>query len=62
MIGPQDLKWAAAQMQRLTDGQWRDAFRAANYAPPIVDRYIRRITEKIADADALRVDRRAKAH
>jgi hypothetical protein len=61
MIGPEDLKWAAAQMQRLTDGQWRDAFRAANYAPSIADRYIRRITEKIADAGALRVDRRAKA-
>jgi hypothetical protein len=60
MIGPEDLKWAASQMQRLTDGQWHDAFRAANYAPPITDRYIRRITEKIADAHALRVDRRTR--
>lgn len=60
MIGPDDLKWAASQMQRLTDGQWHDAFRAANYAPPITDRYIRRITEKIADAHALRVDRRTR--
>ena len=59
MIGPDDLKWAAGQMQRLTDAQWRDAFRAANYAPPIVDRYTRRIKEKMADAHALRVDRRA---
>ena len=32
MIGPDDVKWAAGQMQRLTDAQWRDAFRAANYA------------------------------
>ena len=59
MIGPADLQWAAGQMQRLTDQQWRDAFRAANYAPPIADRYVRRIKEKIADAHALRVDRRA---
>jgi hypothetical protein len=58
MIGPDDLKWAAGQMHRLTDEQWRDAFRAANYAPPIVDRYIRRIKEKMTDALALRVDRR----
>jgi hypothetical protein len=59
MIGPDDLKWAAAQMGRLTDEQWRDAFRAANYAPPITDRYTRRIKEKMADAQALRADRRA---
>ena len=57
MIRPEDLQWAARQMQRLTDAQWRDAFRAANYATPIADRYIRRINEKIADGLALRVDR-----
>ena len=34
MIGPDDVRWAASQMQRLTDAQWRDAFRAANYAAP----------------------------
>jgi hypothetical protein len=59
MIGPQDVQWAAAQMERLTDQQWRDAFRAANYTDPIAERYIRRIKEKIADGGALRVDRRS---
>jgi hypothetical protein len=58
MVGPEDVKWAAGQMQRLTDGQWRDAFRAANYAAPTADRYIRRIKEKIADGIAVRVDYR----
>jgi hypothetical protein len=59
MIGPEDVQWAATQMERLTDQQWRDAFRAANYTGPIAERYIRRIKEKIADGRALRVDRRS---
>ena len=41
-------------MQRLTDPQWRDAFRAANYADADAERYIRRLKEKIADGLALR--------
>lgn len=57
-ISPEDVRWAASQMQRLTDAQWRDAFRAANYAAPTADRIIRRIKEKIDDGIALRVDRR----
>ena len=61
MIGPADVQWAAQQMSRLTDAQWRDAFRAGNYAAPQADRYIARIREKIADGLALRVDRRAVA-
>ena len=58
MIGPADLQWAAQQLSRLTDAQWRDAFRAGNYAAPSAERYITRIKEKIADGLALRVDRR----
>jgi hypothetical protein len=61
MIGPEDVQWAARQMARLSDAQWRDAFRAGNYAAPQADRYIQRIKEKIADGLALRVDRRAIA-
>jgi hypothetical protein len=61
MIGPADVQWGAQQMARLNDVQWRDAFRAANYADPIRDRYIARIREKIADGLALRVDRRVQA-
>jgi hypothetical protein len=59
MIGPADVQWAAQQLSRLTDAQWRDAFRAGNYAAPRAERYITRIKEKIADGLALRVDRRA---
>lgn len=45
---PRDVRWAAERLSRLTDRQWRDAFRAANYADPIADRYLARIKEKIA--------------
>jgi hypothetical protein len=60
-IGPADVQWAARELSRLTDAQWRDAFRAGNYAAPQADRYITRIKEKIADGLALRLDRRAVA-
>jgi len=58
MIEPGDIQWAARRMDRLTDQQWRDAFRAANYNDADAGRYIARIKEKIADGLALRVDRR----
>jgi len=58
LIGPDDVKWAAERMARLTDEQWGDAFRAGNYNDADAARYIARIKEKIADGLALRVDRR----
>lgn len=45
-----DLRWAATRLQRLTDRQWRDAFRAANYTDDIRDRYLRKIRQKIDEA------------
>ena len=59
MITPDDVRWAAGQLGRLTDAQWRDAFRASNYAPAPAGRLLARIKEKIADGLALRADRRA---
>lgn len=59
MVTPDDVRWAARQMARLTDAQWRDAFRAGNYNGADTARFVRRIKEKIADGLALRVDRRA---
>jgi hypothetical protein len=50
MITPHDLRWAAMRLRRLTDQQWRDAFRAANYSDAIRDRYRRRIDRKIEEA------------
>jgi hypothetical protein len=60
MITPDDIQWAAAQLDKLTDEQWHDAFRAGNYAAPVAERYIQRIKEKIADGMAVRIDRRER--
>ena len=35
-------------MRGLTDEQWRDAFRSANYPDEIAARYLKKINEKIA--------------
>ena len=53
-ITPADVRWAAERMERLTDAQWRDAFRAGNYADPIARRYIRRIEQKVAQGLAVK--------
>jgi hypothetical protein len=50
MIAPADLRWAASRVQRLTDRQWHDAFRAANYTDDVRDRYVRKIRQKIEEA------------
>jgi hypothetical protein len=55
MITPDEVRWAAERMSRLTDRQWQDAFRAGHYDPAVAERFIRRIKEKIADGRALRV-------
>ena len=54
MITPEDVRWAAQRLNALTDSQWRDAFRAANYDPAIAERFIQRIKARIADGLALR--------
>ena len=54
MIRPADVRWAAERMARLTDKQWHDAFRAANYADADAQRFIIRLKRKIDDAFALR--------
>jgi hypothetical protein len=54
MIRPADVRWAAEHMARLTDKQWHDAFRAANYADADAQRFINKLKEKIDDAFSLR--------
>src|SRR3989442_1544264 len=43
MIRPADVRWAAERMQKLTDKQWHDAFRAANYSDSDANRYLRKL-------------------
>ena len=44
----EDVRWACALLSRLTDEQWRDAFRAGGYNPQQTSRYIAKIKEKVA--------------
>ena len=46
-IRSSDVRWVCGLLARLTDRQLQDAFRAAGYAEPIADRFIRRLKQKI---------------
>ena len=46
-VTPADVRWACAQMSRLSDVQWTDAFRAAGYTEDQTARYIARIKAKL---------------
>ena len=52
-IAPEDVHWICDRLQRLTDTQWKDAFRAGGYAPEIADRFIRRFKQKITEGQAV---------
>lgn len=52
-VRPADVRWTAELMSRLTDAQWDDAFRAAEYDPEVRARYIRKIKAKIAEGLAV---------
>jgi hypothetical protein len=43
-----DVRWICERLNRLTPGQWNDAFRAARYPDDVAQRYIRKLQEKIA--------------
>ena len=49
-----DLKWMCERVLRLTDAQWRDAFRAARYDDDQTRRFVARIKQKAAEGMALR--------
>jgi len=43
----EDVRWMCDRLQRLTDRQWRDAFRAGNFSDDVTTRYVARIHQKI---------------
>ena len=49
-----DVHWICQRLARLTDAQWRDAFRAAAYEPAVAERYIVRLKAKIKEGLAIR--------
>ena len=53
-----DARWLSNQLNRLSDSQISDAFRAANYSPAEVDTYTRTIRRKIVELDRVANDSR----
>ncbi len=53
-ISPGDVRWICRQLQSLTDAQWHDAFRAGGFPPPIAERFIRRMKQKIDEGLSLK--------
>ena len=49
-----DVRWLCERLNRLTDKQWQDAFRAGGIESPMSDRFIRRMKQKIAEGLALK--------
>jgi hypothetical protein len=43
-----DVRWASSLLNRLSDAQWRDAFRAGGYDEEQTSRYVTKIKAKIA--------------
>ena len=52
-ISTADVRWISDRMARITDAQWRDAFRAAGYSDDIAGRYIAKIKAKVAEGRKL---------
>lgn len=53
-IRPADVHWICAQLERLTDRQWTDAFRAGGIEGPLAARFIRRMKQKISEGLAVK--------
>jgi hypothetical protein len=49
-----DVRWICSRVSKITDGQWRDAFRAGGYREDTAARFIARIKQKAAEGLALR--------
>jgi hypothetical protein len=49
-----DVQWICQRLAKLTDEQWRDAFRAAAYEPSVAERYIVKLKAKIQEGLAVR--------
>jgi hypothetical protein len=52
-LTPADVRWTCERLSRLSDQQWADLFRAADYSPEMAQRFIRRFKAKIAEGMAL---------
>src|SRR6185436_12400468 len=46
-ITVEDVRWACDRLQKVSDRQWLDAFRAGNFSEDLTRRYVARIQQKI---------------
>jgi hypothetical protein len=46
-ITMEDVRWTCSRLQKITDRQWIDAFRAGNFSEDLTRRYVTRIQQKI---------------
>jgi hypothetical protein len=53
-IEAEDVVWTCERLQKLTDRQWRDAFRAGNFSEEVTGRYVARIRQKIDEGMKLK--------
>lgn len=53
-ITPEDVQWTSKLLSRLSDQQWRDAFRAGGYSEADAAKYIAKFKEKIKAGLALK--------
>jgi len=54
-ISPAEVEWAGDWLSRLSEGQWRDAFRAGGYPPHEAAQFIAKIKDKIEEGRGLSV-------
>jgi hypothetical protein len=53
-ISGEDVKWTSERVLRISDAQWRDAFRAGGYDDATAARFVARIKQKAEEGLALR--------
>ena len=53
LVRPADVRWTAELLSRLSDAQWDDALRAADYTPDVRARFVKKIKAKIAEGLAV---------
>jgi hypothetical protein len=46
-ITPEDVRWASRLLDRLSERQWQDAFRAGGYSPDVAARFVRTLRQKV---------------
>ena len=57
-ITVEDVRWVCERLNRLTERQWQDAFRAGGFEPTVAARFIARIKARVAEGLALEPDGR----